>query len=381
MMLCVLLLGGAGLMIRSAVKLYSTPIGVKTSGVLTMRVNLPEAKYPSPGNWIAFHDQLSRKLASLPGVEFAGAASQLPLGSWTSFSVEFQGKTDELTRPSEGGGIIVSNNYFDVMQVQPRRGRLLQESDGTVGAPVVVVNETFAAKFWPREDALGKRLRLVDQGAAGPWLTVVGITPDILQNFRESLKHDPLLYLPFAEKPNRQMFLIARTQVPPATLTDAFRREVQSLDPNLAIYDGRTLDERIAESRLTVSLFGAICTVFAIVATVLAAIGLYSVITQAVNRRTREIGLRMVLGASRREIVALVFRQGIRPLAVGLAIGLVLALATGRVLRSLLVGVNPSDPLTFAGVVMVLLATGVLGCFVPARRAIRVDPMVALRYE
>ena len=381
MMLCVVLLAGAGLMIRSAVKLYSAPIGVNTSGVLTMRINLPEAKYPNPDNWIAFHDQLSRKLASLPGVESTGIASQLPLGSWTSFNVELEGKTHDPGHPAEAGGIVVSNNYFDIMQVQPRRGRLLQQSDGTVGPPVLVVNESFAAKFWPREDPLGKRLRLVDQGAAGPWLTVVGITPDILQNFRESLKHDPLLYLPFAEKPDRQAFLIARTQVPPATLTDAFRREVQSLDPNLAVYDVRTLDERIAQSRLTVSLFGAICIVFAVVATVLAAIGLYAVIMQAVNRRTREIGLRMALGASRREIVALVFRQGIRPLALGLFIGLVLALATGRVLRSLLVGVDPSDPLTFAGVVLVLLAAGVLGCLVPARRAIRVDPMVTLRYE
>jgi putative ABC transport system permease protein len=381
MMLCVVLLAGAGLMIRSAVKLYSAPIGVNTSGVLTMRINLPEAKYPKPGNWIAFHDQLSRKLAALPGVESSGVASQLPLGSWTSLNVEFEGKTDDPGRPTETGGIIVSSNYFDMMQVQPRRGRLLQEADGGAGPPVVVVNESFAAKFWPREDPLGKHLRLVDEGAAGPWLTVVGITPDILQNFRESLKHDPLVYLPFAEKPDRQMFLIARTQVHPASLSDAFRREVQSVDANLAVYDVRTLDERIAQSRLTVSLFGAICTVFAVVATVLAAIGLYAVITQTVNRRTQEIGLRMALGASRREIIELVFRQGIRPLALGLAIGLVLALATGRVLRSLLVGVDPSDPLTFAGVVLVLLATGVLGCLIPARRAIRVDPMVTLRYE
>jgi len=381
MMLCVVLLAGAGLMIRSAIKLYNAPIGVNTSGVLTMRINLPEAKYPNADNWIAFHDRLNRKLASLPGVESAGVASQLPLGSWTSFNVELEGKTDDPKQPTETGGIVVSDNYFDIMQVQPQRGRLLQQSDGTDGAPVVVVNESFAAKFWPLEDAVGKRLRLVDESAAGPWLTVIGVAPDILQNFRESLKHDPLLYLPLAEKPDRQMFLIARTRVPPATLTDPFRREVQSLDSNLAVYDVRTLDERIAQSRLTVSLFGAICTVFAFVATLLAAIGLYAVIMQAVNRRTREIGLRMALGASRREIVALVLRQGLRPLATGLGIGLILALATGGVLRSLLVGVNPSDPLTFAAVVLILVATGVLGCLIPARRAIRVDPMVALRYE
>jgi putative ABC transport system permease protein len=203
--------------------------------------------------------------------------------------------------------------------------------------------------------------------------------PDILQNFRQQLERDPLVYVPFAEKPQRQIFILARTAVPPATLTDAFRREVQRTDGNLAVYDVRTLEQRIAENRLGASLFGAMLSVFAVVATILAAIGLYAVIAHAVSQRTREIGLRIALGATRRDIVKLVFAQGIRPLAPGVVIGMLMALATGRLLPVMLVGVSPNDPLTFAAILLVLISAAVLGCLVPARRAIRVDPVSALR--
>jgi putative ABC transport system permease protein len=381
MALCVVLLAGAGLMIRSAMKLYSTPIGVNTANVLTMRVNLPEAKYAKPESWVAFHENLARRLKGLPGVATAGAASQLPLGNWIPFGVELEGKSNDATQRPEVGGLVVSNNYFEMMQVQARRGRLFLDADGQAGPPVAVVNETSAEKFWPGEEALGKRLRVVEENAPGAWLQVVGVVPDILQNFRQHLKHDPLVYLPFAQKPERQMFLVARTEVAPASLAEGFRREVQRMDGNLAVYEVRTLEDRIAESRLTVSLFGAICTVFALVATVLAGIGLYAVILQAVSQRTQEIGLRIALGATRRDIVALVFTQGIRPLVPGLAIGLLLAFGLTRVLRSLLMGVSPNDPVTFVGTVAVLLVAAAIGCVVPARKAMKVDPLVALRYE
>jgi len=381
MALCVVLLAAAGLMIRSAVKVYSAPIGVNTANVLTMRLNLPEAKYAKSESWTAFHQNLSARLKALPGVELAGVASNLPLGGWVPLPFEFEGRTIDPAQPPEGGGLVVSNNYFQTMQVQPRRGRLFLDADGVAGPPVVVVNETFAAKFWPGEDALDKRFRILEDHLPGPWLSVVGVVPDILQNFRQHLQRDPLIYVPYAEKPDRQVFLVARTLVPPATLADAFRREVQRLDENLAVYEVRTLESRIAESRLTVSLFGAICSIFAVVATVLAAIGLYGVIAHAVSRRTQEIGLRMAIGASRRDIVRLVLAQGIRPLVPGLAVGLLLALAASRLLRVALVGVSPNDPATFVGIVIVLTSAVALGCIVPARRASRIDPLIALRYE
>lgn len=265
---CVVLLAGAGLMIRSALNLYSAPIGVNISNVLTMRIHLPEKKYATPESWKDFHENLSKRLSALPGVESASVASQLPLGSWTTFAFELEGGKNEEAQAPEIGGLIVGNNYFQTTQVQPRRGRVFTDTDGSAGPPVVLVNETFAEKYWRGEEALGKRLRVKEEQTFGPWLTVAGVVPDILQNFRHNLQHDPLIYFPFAERPARQMFLIARTQVPPTTLANAFRREVQRLDENLALDDVRSLEERIAESRLTVSLFGAIGTVFAGVATI-----------------------------------------------------------------------------------------------------------------
>jgi putative ABC transport system permease protein len=378
---CVVLLAGAGLMTRSALNLYDAPIGVNTADLLTMRINLPEAKYSKPESWIAFHEDLQNRLTALPGVEQVTLSSQLPLGGWDPLSIEFNGRDTNETQPVETGGLVVGNNYFQTMQVQPRRGWLLLAADGVAGPPVIVVNESFAAKFWPGEDALGKRLRLIEDHTPGPWQTVVGVVPDILQNFRQNLQHDPLLYLPFAEKPERQVFLVARTRVQPGTLADPFRREVQRIDENLAVYDVRTLQDRIAESRLTVSLFGTMCAIFAGVAMLLAVIGLYGVTAHAVSQRRQEIALRMVVGATARDILRLVLAQAARPLVLGLTGGLLLALVVTRLLRVALVGVSPSDPLTFFGIVVVLTAAATLGCFLPTRRAMRVDPMIALRYE
>jgi predicted permease len=381
MALCVMLLAGAGLMIRSAANLYGAPVGVNTQNLLTTRVNLPEAKYATPESWIAFHKELEKRLSAMPGVEQAGVASNLPLSGWLDYQLDLEGRNFDPQQRPEADALIVSNDYFELMQVQAKRGRTFTSSDGEAGPPVAVVNETFAAKYWQEGDALGKRLRLVDGNSEGKWLTVAGVVPDILQNFRNNLEHDPLVYVPFAESPQRQVAVMARTKVPPATLADAVRREVQGIDSNLPAYDMKTLDERIAETRLTVSLFGAICAVFAAIATLLAAVGLYGVMAHAVSRRTQEIGLRMALGARRGAIAKLVVAQCSWPLAVGLAIGLVLAAGASRALGAMLVGVSPNDPLTFAGTVAVLVTAAALGCVVPALRAMRVDPMVALRYE
>lgn len=379
MALCVVLLAGAGLMIRSVVNLYSTPIGVNTSGVLTMRLNLPEAKYVEPEKQIAFHDALKKRFESLPGVEVASLASNLPLGGWIPFSMQTDGVAIGSAEPPNSGAIITGSDYFRVMQVQPRRGRLFTGADTASSIPVAIVNESFATKFWPGQDPLGKRLRLIEEHSPELWLTVIGTVPDILQNIRQPLERDPLVYLPYAQKPQRQVFLAARTGIPPAKLAQAFRREVQSLDENLPVYDVRDLDNRIAENRLTARLLGAICSIFAGIATVLAAIGLYAVVAHAVKQRSEEIGLRIALGATTSDVARLVFAQGLRPLGPGLLVGLLLALATTRALRVTLVGVSSADPITFLTVVVVLILAAVLGCVVPARRAMQIDPIAALR--
>jgi putative ABC transport system permease protein len=381
MTLCIVLLAGAGLMIRSAVNLYGAPIGVNPVGVLTMRLNLPEAKYPLPEDQVAFHRTLKLRLDSLGGVETTALASRLPLGGWTDLAYELEGVPFDPARSPHIGAIVTTPAYCNVMQVRPRRGRFFTDSDEIAGVPVVVVNEAFAGKFWPGENVLGKRMRLADSGAPQPWLTVVGVLPDVLQNFRNPLQHDPLIYLPYAEEPQREMLIVARTRVPPSTLAGAFGRAVQSMDPNLPVYEVRTLENRLAQQRLTTKLLGGMFSVFAGVALLLASIGLYAVVAHSISQRTQEIGIRLAMGGTRRDIVRLVYAQGMRPLALGLGFGLPAAFGITHVLRMVLIGVSPGDPVTFVMIVLVLAVAGVLGCAIPARRALRVDPIVALRYE
>jgi predicted permease len=381
MALCLVLLAGAGLTIRSAVNLYGAPVGVDTTNVLTMRLDIPEAKYPLPGDQVAFHRALKTQLDPVAGVEEAAIASHLPFGGWMQVFCQLEDMALEPDRVPQTGAIVVNSAYFRVMRVKPLRGRTFRDSEGVTGEPVVLVNDSFARKTWPGQEPIGKRLRLVRNRKPEAWLTVVGVLPDILQNSRRPLDRDPLIYLPYSEEPRREMFIAARTHVPPSALAVAFRHKVQDLDEYLPVYEVRTLENRLAQNRLSVSLVGGMFSVFAGVALVLASVGLYAVIAHSVSQRTQEIGVRMAIGGARRDILRLVYAQGMRPLALGMAIGLPAAFGLTHVLGTILVGVSPGDPVTFAIVVLVLTAAGVLGCAVPAHRAIRVDPIVALRYE
>jgi predicted permease len=381
MALCVMLLAGAGLMIRSTANLYGTPIGMNTANVLTMRINLPEAKYPRDEDLVRFHETLAGRLDALPGVDRAAVVSNLPLGGWMSFPFELEGSAPAGGRLPRLGAIVTAAGYFRVGQVRARRGRLFTDAESKSGEPVTVVNQSFAAKTWPGENPLGKRLRLVRNRVPQPWLTVVGVAPDILQDFHHPLDHAALIYLPYAAAPPRVAYVVARTGVPPATLAQAFRTEVQRLDEGLAVYEVRPLENRIAENRLSTSLFGAICTVFAAIALLLASIGLYSVTAHSVSQRMREFGIRMAMGGTSGDILRLVLRQNLRPLAIGMLAGLPLALVVTRLLRAVLAGVSPGDPMTFLAAAAVLALAGVAGCAIPARRAVRVDPVATLRCE
>jgi predicted permease len=379
MALCVVLLTGAGLMIRSWMNLYSAPIGVNPAGVLTMHINLPEAKYVKGAEEIAFHARLQNRLESLPGVESESFASHLPGAGWAEFSGAWDGAPPATSEDSPRfAGLVVGSGYFRVMQVQPVRGRLFA---GAGDASSLVVNESFAARYWPGQDPLGKHLRLDAVPSPQHWFTVIGVVPDIHQNFQRPLQSDPLIYVSYAAAPRPVMFIVARTRIPPATLERAFRREVQGLDRDLPVYEVLTLQEHIARRQLNVSAPGVLFSVFGGVALVLAFAGLYGVVAHSISRRTQEIGIRMAMGATMRDVLTLVFTQGLRQVAIGLAIGLPAAFALTRVLRRMLVGVSPGDPATTLGVAFVLAIAGVLGCAIPARRATRVDPVVALRCE
>ena len=377
MILCVVLLAGAGLMIRSSVNVYNSPLGVNPANVLTMHINLPEAKYPRAQDQTSFHNQLSSRLNSLPGVEAAAITSALPaarLGVMT-FPCEIERGA---ARTLNASAIVVSPDYFRVMQTPPVRGRVFTGSDG----PVAIVNRSFAGKYWPSEDPLGKRIRFTaGPQEQQPWMTVLAVVPNIQQNISRPADQTPIIYLPYKDQPRHVMFLAVRGRVSAATLTDSIRKEVQQIDPDLPVYDVDTLEARIARQRLEVGAVGTLFSIFAFVALVLACVGLYAVVAHAVSQRTREIGVRMALGASDGHILKMVFAQGLGQVAVGLGIGLPLAFAVARVLRSILVDVSPGDPVTFASVILLLMSAGILGCTVPARRASRVDPVNALRHE
>ncbi len=375
MALCVVLLTGSGLLIRSSVKMYSAPIGARVENVLTAHVGLPVAKYAKPEDEIFFHRQLKARLESLPGVESVAIASAIP--GWGFGLVPLAGEIEGKSAPAITDGVFIGTNYFHVIEAEPRRGRSFTD----LSKDEAIVNESFIAKFGAGRDLLGKRIRFSTGGQPGPWLPIVGVAPDIRQDSQRPLERFPLVYLPYAQNPRRVMFLLARTSVPPATLGEAFRRETQNLDPNLPLYDVETLEHRVSRQRLNVTAFGALLTIFAGIALVLASVGLYAVVAHAVSQRTQEIGVRMALGGATRDILALVFAQGMRPLAVGIVIGTIAAFGVTRVLRTVLVGVSPGDPLTLLGVILVLAAMGALGCAIPARRAIRVDPLVALRCD
>jgi hypothetical protein len=282
---------------------------------------------------------------------------------------------------------VVGQDYFRAMHAGVKSGREFLAADTVGSLPVVIVNELFARQARPRQDPW-ERLRLLrlragaPQGtppAPEPWLTVVGLAPDILQD-DESFELGPVLYFAFHQRPEG-MEIMMRARVPPATLGHAIRQAVQELDEDLAVPSLRTLDDALWLRNWRYRVFGTMFAIFAAIALLLASVGLYAVIAHSVSQRTREIGVRMALGAVTGDILRLVFRQGIQQLVLGLAIGLAAALWVTQILQAMLVGITPADPLTFTSVTLVLIMAGVLGCAIPARRAIRVDPVVALRNE
>jgi predicted permease len=380
--LAVVLLTGAGLMIRSFVKVYRAPLGVETSHVLTMRLFLPDAKYPHDQDQIAFHERLKPRLEAIAGVDSVAVATTLPTGGSMDFPYELEGAppADPKRRPSLNA-VIIGPDYFRVMTAPCLAGRVFNSTDGVSGPPVGIVNQKFATKSWPGEDPLGKRLRTFESNAAGAWLTVVGVVPNIVQNEISPREIDPLIYLPFRQKPARGVAIVAKTHVPPGSVAQAFRREVQGVDSDMPVFNLWTMDQRLERNYWFLRIIGMLFAIFAAIALLLASVGLYAVIAHSVNQRTQEIGIRMALGASTRDVSKLVFAQGMAQVAIGLAIGLAGAVGLTRLLKSILFQVSPNDPGTFLAVAVILALAALLGCALPARRAMRVDPLIALRHE
>jgi len=382
--LAVVLLTSAGLMIRSMVNAGKSRLGVNAANVLTMRVELPRSKYQRPEQQVSFFRQLSARLQALPGVEAASVVSELPGNGairerTNRFQIEGSPIAEKRKLPRTAV-LIIGPGYFRSMQAL-LRGREFTEVDGDTGHEAAIINQSFAAKYWPGENPIGKRIQVhdVDDAGSSAWSTIVGIAADIVQNdFSEGL---PRAYLPYQQHPDRSMFVAARTRVVPASLAPAFRQTVRDMDANLPVFALRSLDDHVSLKRGDTRLFGSAFTVFAIIALALASMGLYAVISQSVNQRTREMGIRAAMGASGAHLMWLIYSQGMRQFAIGLAIGLALSLAVGRVLSSQLVGVSSSDPVTYLLVISVLTIAAALACGLPARRAAGADPAAALRFE
>jgi putative ABC transport system permease protein len=376
------LLVAAGLMIKSVTKLRTIDMGFSPD-VFTARVGLPDAKYRSDTAQLQFYDQLEPRLAAIAGVEAAGLVSRLPAtGSWYApFAREGVAYAKEQDYP-RARRVSASPGFFAVFDAKLLQGRLLTSEDRRGALPVAVVNQSFVRKHFGGESPLGRRVRWNDGGAdtTARWLTIVGVVGDMYAG--EVNNRDPeAIYTAFAQQPERFVSIAAKTRGAPGSITPMVRDAVASIDADLPIYFVRTLRESIARSTWFHRVFGTLFMIFGFVALVLAAVGLYAVMSFSVSRRLREVGVRMALGAQSGDVLWLVFRQGFVQIASGMSAGLALAFGASQLLKMLLFEVSPTDPTVFGGTVAVLVAAGFLACIIPARRATRVDPMVALRTD
>jgi putative ABC transport system permease protein len=375
--LSLVLLIGAGLMVRSFVAMLRDDVGFNPHSVLSFQLDLPEEKY-SEAQRRGFYDQLFKRLETLPGVVGAGAASILPMSN------NGEGKLFDIAgRPFEKGNApvadyrIVTPGYFDMIGMSLRRGRDFTASDNELTTSVVIINETLARRFLPNQEAIGQR---IIPGEAKRPMEIVGVVSDIKDQNLDRAPF-PAIYVPYAQEPRSGMGIALRAAAEPTALAVAARDEVMKLDPTLPVSNIKTVERMIHEITSPKRIVTAMMSVFAAIALLLAGVGLYAVMATAASQRTHEIGVRMALGARARDILWLVTGQGLKLTLAGLALGTAGAFALTRVMKPLLYGVTATDPLTFILISLSLAGVALLACLIPARRATKVDPMIALRCE
>ncbi|MGC1437342.1 MAG: FtsX-like permease family protein, partial [Terriglobales bacterium] len=372
----------AGLLIRSFARLQNVSPGFNPRGVLTFDLTMTGRKYNHKQTILNTYRQLWERLGHSPGAVAAGGVTSLPLSNafaWTPITVE-----GRVPLPGEkfinADERVVGGRYFETMEIPLRRGRFFNERDDTASPIAVIVDEYMADQLWPGQDPIGKRIHIVELPSKDPWQTVVGVVGRVKQ---DSLDSNPRIafYLAHTQFPSRAMTVAFRGRTDPAAMLSATKSELRNLDPDLPMYNVRTMEQRVNESlarrRFSMMLLG----VFASVALALATIGIYGVMAYLVNQGTRELGIRIALGASPRNILSLVVRQGMVLAFFGVAIGLAAAFLLVHLIRSLLFGVEATDPITFAGISFLLAMITLLACYIPAQRAARIDPMISLRCD
>ncbi len=353
--------------------------GFRTSGLLCLEIELPDSQY-SPPQQAAFYDAAAERARRLPGVEGVGLSWQLPLRPSVATTV-FTDEGRPAATPAEvplAAYRIVNGGFFTTLGIRLERGRYLEDSDGRDGTQAAVISHTLAERFWPGQDPIGRRIKLARPAQAAPWLTIAGVVADVRTNwFGADLR--PAIYVPHRQAPEAHMNLVVATRSDPALIAGLIRREVSSIDRNAPVFNVTTMERILLESFWRNRLFAIIMGVFAFVAMVLSAAGLYAVVSYSTMQRLQEIGLRLALGARRRDILVLIVGQGMRVALAGTAIGLVAAFGFARLMAGLLFGVTPADPATFVGLALLLPGVAFAACYFPAARFARVDPLAALR--
>jgi putative ABC transport system permease protein len=379
--LTLVLLAGAGIFVRSFFDNLSLNPEVPTRQILSARFHLPDSRYPDAGARTRFLNRLAVQLRSLPGVTQAAIVNPPPeMGSmWRDIEIEGRPPVDPKHRAT-AGFLVQLPGYFAAINLPLQQGRDFNDDDGVKGKEAAIVSRDFAVKFWPREQPIGKRFRIYSDDKPGPWLSVIGVAANMVQEPQEASPRS-LAYLPERQEGESWMSLLVRSGGDPASLASAVRVTVQALDQDLPLIEVRTLAGAIEHSRWFLVVFGTLFSVFGFIGLLMAAVGIYSVIAQSTGRRTQEIGVRMALGATSGSILALVLRRGMWQLAAGLTLGLAAAIPAVKLLAKIGLRISPTDPLAFAVVVTVLVAVGVFACWLPARRAAALDPVKAIRYE
>ncbi len=387
--LALVLLVGAGLLIQTFLKLRDQYSGLRPENVLTLRTVLPRSKYPEQPQRAAFYKQVLERVRSLPGVVSAGYATSIPL-AWKGGTSGFfpEGRTVERASAEglsyDANHRQVSADYLKTIGIPLLRGRSISDGDDERAMPAALVNETMARQYWPGEDAVGKRFKLGDPQDDIPWRTIVGVVGDVRQmGVDEPVKAE--MYIPYGQIKDQQWYaprdLVIRAMVDPLSIVAAARNEIHQVDPAQPISNIRTMKEVLGEETASRRLGMTLLTIFAALALLLATLGIYGVLAYFVVQHTQEIGVRVALGAQRHDILGLVLRKGMTLTLLGVAIGLGVAFALTRMMASLLYGVSTADPLTYAAIAVLLTTVALVACYLPARRASNVDPMVALTYE
>jgi predicted permease len=392
--LTVVLLAGAGFMVRNFLTMYSLDLGIETSKLLTMNLALPERKYPALEQRLAFYERLEERLTSNPRIENVAVTSNIPLQGGFLRRLEIDGKPlDQGQQAPNVTMLTIDPRYFETIGLPLQRGRNLTAEDGMTGRESAIINQRLAALHFPNEDPIGRRITLtIDlQGGAPPaggiptslTATIIGIVPNVRQRDFQLPDPDPIAYLPFRTDPRGFMTLIVRSQGDPTVMTPILREEVRAIDADLPLFGIRTLDENLAQARWPFRIFGSMFAIFALIALTLSAVGLYAVTAYAVSQRTQEIGIRMALGAQGNQVSWLFLRRSFVQLAIGLTLGVAGAFGVGQLFSStnLLIQTSARDPITIGGIAMLLAVVATAASVLPAKRATKLDPLHALRRD